>query len=107
MQVEELRVGNWVYIEGSKPQKVYVVRYWEINYDDSDAIKPIPLTEEILLKCGAKHWRNPTYYVFETPYSPNIEFQPGDVCNYEHIKNLHQLQNLYFALTGKELNVEL
>jgi hypothetical protein len=31
----------------------------------------------------------------------------GDMHAFEHIKYLHQLQNLIYSLTGKELNIEL
>lgn len=75
-------------------------------------IKPIELTEEILLKCGFvkdefDNWENETRLGL---YKPE-EFDGylsiwGDStvgeCNY-----LHQLQNLYFALTGQELEINL
>lgn len=75
-------------------------------------IKPIELTEEILLKCGFvkdefDNWENETRLGL---YKPE-EFDGylsiwGDStvgeCNY-----LHQLQNLYFALTGEELKINL
>ena len=68
-------------------------------------VQPIPLTEEILVKCG-----------FESnPYQDRYEYKGIDVehCAIRnmfwiekcpHIKYLHQLQNLYFALTNEELN---
>lgn len=70
-------------------------------------LSPIPLTEELLLKCGfEKHkWGILTFY------NPLIELD----CNFclkgvdynIHIQSLHQLQNIYFDLTGKELMVNL
>lgn len=70
---------------------------------------PIPLTEEILLKCGfeiddvlapcmhvAKEW--------------DLEwFIDGVYLDGSNTKAvyLHQLQNLYFALKGEELNITL
>lgn len=80
-------------------------------------IKPIPLTEEILLKCGFEITR-------QTEHPNNIWTVYGEECKFEleHITSfylydnkcfgtkvqyLHQLQNLYFALTNTELTVNL
>jgi hypothetical protein len=85
--------------------------------------EPIPLTPEILEKCGfndsgesvGSHWYyklvsiptnhiNVTYELslFTTEeggkYGINLEEQYFGYCQF-----LHQLQNIYFALTGEEL----
>ena len=69
---------------------------------------PIPITEKILLKCGFKKkpWGSTTVY-----YQNKIEID-AHFCLYGvdyniQLKSLHQLQNLYFTLTGKELKVNL
>lgn len=69
-----------------------------------NSIKPIQLTEKILLKCG---------FVYDGMY--RIKGMSIWMCNdmflcYKNgviIQHLHQLQNLYFALTGEELKIEL
>jgi hypothetical protein len=72
-----------------------------------DKIEPIPLTEELLLKCGFEKrvWGNVTYY------NPNLDldrdFRVRGIDWNVQIKYLHQLQNLFFALTGEELEVKL
>ena len=74
-------------------------------------IKPIPLTPEILEKCGFKfnHYAY-TYDLAEVSLSQN-EFEPVVWVEGRRleigrpIKSVHQLQNLYFALTGEELIV--
>lgn len=82
-----------------------------------DYLHPIPLTEEILLKVGFEYDRleerfnfygkNECHYILEKQNdwffvgiknSKSINYFVWD------IKYLHQLQNLYFALTGQELN---
>lgn len=83
-----------------------------------ELLKPIPLTEDILLKCGFllstpnqyikhQHWYNET---------TDIEFNHLLMCSiYEgnghvgvsHVKYLHQLQNLHYALTGQELAIKM
>jgi hypothetical protein len=75
-------------------------------------IKPIPLTPEILEKAGYV-----TKLIGGLPYYKLLKFEflngsliPGGInfmsmdmpCEY-----VHQLQNLYFALTGNELEIEL
>jgi len=84
-----------------------------------DKLFGIPLTPEILEKCG---FENDGTYFFIQPNLENIhyrliEFPKGTwvmskgFINYNHelrcIKYLHQLQNLIYALTGEELNIQL
>ena len=87
-------------------------------------IEPIPLTPEVLEKCGfdfIPEWDYPDrskgdawilkpYIVSETDNNIyGISWLIGGIfssCPTE-VKHLHQLQNLYFALTGEELNIQL
>lgn len=70
-------------------------------------IEPIPLTEEILLKCGFEAH----YFGIKTYYNPLFEldhdFKLMGVDYNIKVMYLHQLQNLYFSITGKELEVKL
>lgn len=113
MNENELRLGN--YLLG------YDNNYftWDYgHYDlcskgiDADELgMPIELTEEILLKCGFEFshitgdervFSNKKINLLINTYDNNIiKF------NVFIIKHLHQLQNLYFALTGTELEIEL
>jgi hypothetical protein len=95
-------------------------------------VHPIELTEEILLKIGFKKERqlisNLFYLDYETdvdniirvkyviyPKAPSLLKITTSQCgNYEcfefmkrGVKYLHELQNAYYCLTGKELNIEL
>ena len=85
----------------------------------------IPLTEEILLKCGFK--KTEEYYAadeenvdvytigcFDIAFIDNeyklwIAINEDSYYNFAwtKIKYLHQLQNLYWCLTGQELEVNL
>ena len=87
--------------------------------DNTDTFEPIPLTEEILLKCGfsitesifhdntnayeIKSWGR---IVLINGILQSDEFYFLDGLSTE-IKYLHQLQNLYFALTNEELTIQL
>ena len=63
MKVEELRIGN--YLKSAKRNNFFEVSYEDLGYINDGASKsePIPLTEEILLKCGFE--KNLIYDFFE------------------------------------------
>lgn len=70
----------------------------------------IPLTEDILLRLGfeKQHNEDDFDYWFKKGFCDDIlwEHSEGFCHNLNHggdIKYVHQLQNLYFALTGEEL----
>ena len=71
------------------------------------------LTEEILLKCGYIKEQYAYYDKFNQIYlsiTGEWHFAPfctNDADSLIKIKYLHQLQNLYFALTGQELEINL
>jgi len=118
MKASELRIGNYVCgLKMEEPirrindsiQYNYKTERYELDDIDLDCFEPIPLTEEWLLKFG-----------FESnPYQDRYENKVIQVeCNklrgytelwidgMPHIKYIHQLQNLYFALTGQELEIK-
>lgn len=73
---------------------------------------PIPLTEEWLLKFGLRRDQE-VWTLIETAWGIFIERDENDwsiTVNKEYqiasIKFVHQLQNLYFALTGNELELK-
>lgn len=114
----EIRLGNWF--------KDYENKYfeWELRHfelmtlsiDADEIIKePIPLTEDILLKCGFKKHLD-TLYIHWSKEGGMFEISTrlpdgsyglwvnGTIGCFQY---LHQLQNLYFALTQQELNIQL
>jgi len=143
IQSNELRVNNWIYpiISGDvieTPHKVvriandfiYIAGITqedggvEMKYNE---IISVPLTEEILLKCGCTPLKNnkSTYLMVIDGYVSELKIyfylDKGKVSdihsvriiqgsnrngNMLNISKLHQLQNLYFALTGKELGIK-
>lgn len=128
---EELRLNNWVRdYYGISRQVAYIGetvglhndcggtdRYekapiWSNNLKD---LHGIPLTADLLVKAGTVEGRC-FYTMYKTPghvvtfvmwanYDGEYHFaiSTHDI----HVKYLHQLQNLYFALTGTELNIDL
>lgn len=134
IKANEIRVGNW--LNDPRPLTEFNKKYTN-NPDNgyfkakardiqfAEIFEPIPLTEEILLKCGFRkryirfgYWyfidilKTETYlrpyigdrYIFGLNIDQNCDCEFFDA---RPISYLHQLQNLYFALTGQELEINL
>lgn len=116
MKSTELRIGN--YLQGSNPIIVTKILHdgW-VKIEDSNSsfqvegefpcFKPIPLTEEWLVKFGFErsglyNLRNDVY-IYDEYGLTNTGFEYRYNYSSITIKYVHQLQNLYFALTGEEL----
>jgi hypothetical protein len=74
--------------------------------------KPIPLTEEILLKCGGKlnsklviFDRFQLYYLLSCKEWYVTDLKTS--CYMTNIKFLHEWQNFVFTMNGKELEINL
>lgn len=115
LKVNELRITNWVLMDGEE----YFIRAGEQIDDYSDRMKGILLTPKILEACGFKskggwmglnwstsYYDEPVELVFEfmDQYLSVFCADTRMIC----IENphLHQLQNLYFALTGQEFEIK-
>ena len=135
INANELRIGNMVCLI-ALDQKIKIESISKVNegglftwiynseeYEDSlSAIEPIPLTPDILEKCGFVKDNN------------DLEFHDPDFCSWHQrefpvvgmlttsskgnylfdeetdtlrIQYLHQLQNLYYSLTNSELQINL
>ena len=125
MKANELRIGNWVVGHDGKPHKVRPTSILaQSQFDIAEAIgcKPIPLTEEILLKCGFELGAYNWYMLMFKNKNIKINIKSNMLCIESYYdgeikssmqilgleqKKLHQLQNLYFSLTGNELEIKL
>lgn len=121
MKAEELRLGNWV--NPKFPMQVTCIYkdeilcdfegnegdMWEFDPKDLDGI---PLSQEWLVRFGFEN----DFIELQSPeITLNIASKVNGIWLYlddslskmvfplNLIKYVHQLQNLYFALTGKEL----
>lgn len=87
-------------------------------FETPEKYEPIHLTEEWLVKSGFKKQQTIDYcnrwYIGENPVTHDWLFSlvwlaghltPFFQNGYLQIKYVHQLQNLYFALTGEELSL--
>src|SRR6185295_14978578 len=117
MKARELRIGNYIGIIHAGIETKVIAEHIKFIAEGDTSYKPIPLTEEWILKFGFKYTKakgaggqdqwsglgfisngkinfrgHPASLMLEGYFNTNIEF-------------VHQLQNLYFALTGEELTI--
>ena len=112
MKADELMLGNYFLDLNNEIDEVYDI-YFDtdegvrfINNWNISVIKPVLLTERWLIKFGFKKIDKDIngYYVWMIEHITVFEQNKGyDYNDSTNIKYVHQLQNLYFALTGKEL----
>ena len=117
MKPESLRIGNYVtramknHIDKKDIKKVLPGDL--VSFDDY-IFEPIPLTEEWLKDFGFESknkkigWYKKEGFLFTLRLQKNNILSVQFISNGLHkvlieIKYVHSLQNLYFALTGKEL----
>lgn len=122
MKANELRIGNCV-MDQDESKEIFQVESIEKGEDESDGmyfingrwdddIDPIPITEEWLLKFGFEeddlHWFNYGKFSIRIENKRCVSaIKDSEVWNqYDMPKYVHQLQNLYFALTGNELEIK-
>ena len=127
INANELRIGNYLQdvvsgelfrvfsIDESNNNAIRckIIDISKLPLPDGWTIHPIPLTPEILEKCGFAIISNPNHtdsFLCYTPFLKlvlDVKSKKIVLRDYsgiqQSIEHLHQLQNLYFALTGEEL----
>jgi len=105
MKANELRIGNW-FIEKDE------VKQFDGDFYHLLGCDPIPLNTNWLLKLGFEYNDNIGLY---QNGGFDVDIEDGVYCHfylneygdwYKDIEYVHQLQNLYFALTGEELTIK-
>jgi len=109
MKATELRIGNWF--------SQYGVNY-QCSASDIESIanpsiafecEPIPLTEEWLESTnidGTSFGVEPCFTIWTEGNKVYLEQYGEGRVWLDHIEYRHQAQNLYFALTGEELQTD-
>ena len=121
IQPEELRVGNNLYNDG-----IIVTidgrTIFDLSYGiKTERYKPIELTEEILLRAGAKKDLDDSFVLgriaifLDKRFKENVYFETSDSGTFSSSSwvkidglkcyELHHLQNIVKDLTGKELTL--
>lgn len=125
MNAQELRIGNVIHYEAEDDNN-QPVKY--INVVDGEDIclmsgayaemhSPIPLTDQWLIdfgftQNGGAGWKSPHsdlhfYWSLRNGFCPRFyETNTTDADKVIGVQYVHQLQNLYFALTGEELELK-
>ena len=126
MTAAELRIGNWVNINGwdcdvaeISTNQIHIsngIEPYLLEYE----VEPIPLTKEWLVRFGFEphsgiYFRTLNYSAYIAIgndgscglYNSLSDYNRGNSFNQmKQIDYVHQLQNLYFALTGQELELK-
>lgn len=124
IKASELRLGNLISHNGEHVPVVQIERRYktifrinDIDVDEriiEDTYQPILLTPEWLERCGYKKDSTDKKW-YKSPHNlpPIYQWRPGSFgmdglpLAAKSIEYVHQLQNLYHALTGEELNITL
>jgi hypothetical protein len=137
IKVNELRIGNLIFEKGvndndaSEIIVIDIIMLWQVH-DKPEYFEPIPLTPELLEACGFVSFKtNPeltltissdesdslnltcfdkkanelSIYIEKT--GRDDDWNSQYTSTFTPVFFLHQLQNLYFALTGEELTVNI
>ena len=127
MNTKELRVGNYVEVDGAIVEvgaicsdkedhieiKVSADKKNEINITK---VKPVPLTGELLSKCcefdnDGKHVigidEHRHFLKIQNGYVILLNYKNEEMIHFWDVQSLHQLQNLYYALKNKELTMDI
>ena len=113
MDSSELRIGNYTLDHGSPEQIPY-----GSDIDSAGLMEPIQLSEEWLIKFGFEKFEfeydegNEISYVLEKKnghqfvLSEDLQPMDGEIAMLDYkLEYVHQLQNLFYCLTGVELAI--
>ena len=108
MKAIELRLGNWYDHHGTPKQVTpsVIEDGWEAK---RIWCKPVAITEEWLLRFGFEDTGCLRFKkgIWDVAFmSDSTIYFRFDEQNIAELKHVHQLQNLYFALTGEELTIQ-
>ena len=117
MKTMELRIGNYVYFNGEICTVAgYSHTFIHLNNCKKGSIlehiKPIPISDGLLLKFGFKedkfclngfYKKNIVRNISLKSHMDTVYLDIDDEYDLADCKYVHQLQNLFFALTGEEL----
>lgn len=118
----DLRIGNWLSVSGDI-YRITAVSDTKVHFKglkgavSQDDLHPIPITPELLEKAGFKQRAKTNLYdkiplegfTYHIYWNKIMVFHAPDntLCHWlnTRIVFLHQLQNFYYYLTGREISV--
>ena len=122
IEAKDLRIGNYYLIvpfaENDAISLDEQMLKLLFQFGNFDRIKPIPLTEEWLIKFGfekkinsefVQYWSIGKFILYNEYYRMQQYFELSNyydiVGSSKQIEYVHQLQDLFYALTGGELTI--
>ena len=120
MKANELRIGNYIFFDNEKIKVIGIIHnciYWySENGSPCHALliggefRPIPIKGEWLLKLGFKTNDNIWFKKISKneiviEISSSGLFAIDNMSTIRCINHIHEIQNLYFAITGEELKL--
>lgn len=132
--IKELRIGNYVdiyYVSDitGAEKRIFknaivdtidskFIKHNGSSYAYKENIKPIPITEDWLIKFGfeKKTINGSDTWLFndcifeiiknKLSFSLSLADNTGEIVFEKEVSSVHQLQNIFFALTGEELKLK-
>ena len=116
-KIETPQFSNW---NGADDFHIVLEHLEKKDYYMECGVNPIPLTEEWLLKLGFEKDKDDNFslnfnkeiFTLFPPLSVRREQKNyifkiswGGLSRYRELKYVHELQNIFFALTSSELNI--
>ena len=119
MKSNDLRIGNLIDTHCIGKETPYKIGVLDFANKTCERWTGIPLTKEWLLKLGAKKTQICGYWISVANLKAELHFETFDNTDeivttlisqsceliLDRIRFVHQLQNLYFCLTGEELTI--
>jgi len=100
MTYKELRIGNYILQDGEEIHGIVGLTIYKFSIGQI-ILEPIPITKEWLLKFGFEYNHiSGEYKGHNMIFFNRISYITWGTTKIYYV---HQLQNLYFALTGEEL----
>lgn len=119
MKAHELMIGNWVEIIQPKKGIYTTIQPSSFSVNIEKRYKPIPLTEQWLIDFGFQKYHAFEYrwvtgglqlietneFWYPAVFShPEMSHEDDQCVSLNRIQYVHELQNLFYCLTGKQLN---
>lgn len=117
MEARELRIGNIVLDKYENVKYVFAILCDALVFDSDECLileycRPIMLTEYWLINFGFQYCIDYNKYCNDSPiyFKKHPEREEYILflfnCSIGHIKYAHEIQNVYFSITGQELNLK-
>lgn len=114
MNANELRLGNYVKFPNNDKPLIVNLRILQLHFSGDTNYAPIPLNADWLLKFRFLHLgigfvsEDNLLFIYgnkDGKYEIFLYQSEQEDSYLAHFQFVHQLQNLYFALTGKDLTI--